>query len=357
MASATDSPFLVARARPEEFERVYDCVDAAFGKKRPRAVYDWLYRKNPNGLARCWVVWERATGQLLKTGAGFPWPIWHGDDALFGSFGGDAATRPDWQRKGLSDVRRTIRRTHPWWQDFCSISGPNAASRAVAQNARRTATLLGPLRGGLLLLRASDVLMASGLPGALARPAGFVANGASAAWRRLVFRPAADESSSNKRIEQVQRFTVDYDEITRRCMATPDFWCPHNSEFLNWRYLEHPDESYIALTLIENERPIGYAVVLLDGGKATLSEFAVAKAPRQDATHLLESAINVAREAGCRHLNFFATPRWRHWRLFHRAGFIPYPSPNHFEASCKAFEPEVLDQRKWQVMPGDRDYH
>jgi hypothetical protein len=34
-----------ARAvRPEEFDRIYDCVDDAFGTQRPRAAYDWLYR-------------------------------------------------------------------------------------------------------------------------------------------------------------------------------------------------------------------------------------------------------------------------------------------------------------------------
>ena len=47
-----DSPFLVRRAAPSEFERVYDTVDAAFGRKRPRALYDWLYKQNSGGTAR-----------------------------------------------------------------------------------------------------------------------------------------------------------------------------------------------------------------------------------------------------------------------------------------------------------------
>jgi len=54
-----DSPFEVRRAQPEEFEKVYDTVDAAFGRKRPRELYDWLYRGNPTGIARRWIVIER----------------------------------------------------------------------------------------------------------------------------------------------------------------------------------------------------------------------------------------------------------------------------------------------------------
>jgi len=78
------SPFEVRRARPEEFERIYDTVDAAFGRKRPRELFDWLYVRNPGGIARCWIVVERETGTILKTGAGFPWPILRGGPASLG---------------------------------------------------------------------------------------------------------------------------------------------------------------------------------------------------------------------------------------------------------------------------------
>ena len=72
LALPDDSPFTIRPARPEDFETVYETVDAAFGKKRPRALYDWLYCRNPMGLARVWLQFERETGLLVKTGASFP---------------------------------------------------------------------------------------------------------------------------------------------------------------------------------------------------------------------------------------------------------------------------------------------
>ena len=62
---SSDPRFEVRRAHPSEFERLYDLVDEAFGVKRPRAVFDWLYRGNPAGVAHCWVVEEKATGRLV----------------------------------------------------------------------------------------------------------------------------------------------------------------------------------------------------------------------------------------------------------------------------------------------------
>ena len=349
-----DSPYLVSRAAVEDFPRIYDVVNEAFAKKRPRAVFDWLYLDNPTGIARCWIVTHRETGQLIKTGAGFPWPIWRDEAVLRGSVGGDAATLPIWQRKGLSAVRRTIRRTHPWADDFCSISGPNAGSRAVMKNSGRDETLLGRLRAGVAVLRAGDILSKRGLGAAISRPSGRAIDAAFDFWRNLSLRTSTE---SPLHIERIDRFTADFDEVTLRCMSTKMYWCPHNADFLNWRYLDHPGETYVGLAIVEKDVPIGYAVVLLDGKKATLSEFAVAVGSARASHALLRRALEVAREAGCQHLNFFATPAWRHWRLFYRAGFLPYPSTNHFEAGCERYGQESMDQRNWQVMPGDRDYH
>ena len=47
----TDSRFEVRPVHPSEFEIIYDLVDSAFGEKRDRRSYDWIYRDNPCGIA------------------------------------------------------------------------------------------------------------------------------------------------------------------------------------------------------------------------------------------------------------------------------------------------------------------
>jgi hypothetical protein len=203
-----------------------------------------------------------------------------------------------------------------------------------------------PLRGAPLLERA-------GLPRTLARAAGSVADLGLAGWHAMNARRG---ERAPGRIERVQRFTADFDDVTERCMSFGEFWSPHNADFLNWRYLDHPVESYVALALVEEGRPTAYAVVCLERDKATLTEFAVEQAPFHRARKLLSGVVEVARAAGSASVNFFGPPSWRHWDLFARCGFVPYRTRNHLEVFGKRFEPEVLEVRNWQLTPGDRDF-
>lgn len=344
-----DERFIVRRASEADYERIWDCVDAAFGRARPRALFEWLYRANPFGRARVWIVEERATGQVVKTGAFYPWPIWRGDEPLVGSLSGDAATAPAWQRKGLSAIRRRVRRSHPWSRTIASIAGPNEGSRTVTKKAGEGSSILGPLRGGLAVLRGAPLARRAGVPDIVARAAGVAVDPLARLWARAGLRP----DGHPPRVETVARFTSDFDALTLRTMRFPLYWCPHNADFLNWRYLDHPIEPYVAVALVEEEAPVAYAVVRLAGEEASVAEFA---APPERADALMQAVLARAREAGAAWLTFFAPPGWRHWGVFRRAGFVRYTTKNHLDAVYWPRKEESERMEAWQVTPGDRDY-
>ena len=350
-SQSEDPRFEIERVPPERFEAVYDCVDDAFGRRRDRALFDWLYRENPYGLARVWTTTEVATGRILKTGAFFPWPIWRGDRPRPGSLSGDAATVRDWQRKGLAAERRRVRRTHPMSSTFATIAGPNEGSRTVAIKAGESSTMVGELVGGVAVLGGADLGRRAGLPESLARPVGAVAGGLFSAWRGLTL-----SSGRGLRFEIVDRCPSDFDAVTLATLRFEHWWTPHNATFLNWRYVDHPAETYQPLALVDpsNDRPVAYAVVRLAGAQSTLAEFA---ASPEVAPALLARAVRFAREAGAESMNFFGTPVWRHWPLFRRAGFLPYRTDNYLDAMDWEDKEFSEDITKWQVTPGDRDYH
>lgn len=350
--SSSDPRFDVRRAAEQDYEQVYDCVDAAFGRVRPRAHYDWLYRQNPYGRAQVWVTVERASGRILKTGANFPWPVWRGLEAIPGSVNGDAATVPEWQRKGLSEIRRTVRRSHPWQGKRCSISGPNENSRAVSVKDGTAHKILGSLPGAVLPLRVVQNPERSRLPAPLLAMSNRMLDGVISAWHALALHEAAD-----LRIEPVPRFGAEHDPVTLRTMLFSGYWCPHSWRFLNWRYLDHPVESYETVGLWRSDVLLGYAVVRVTGPRATLAEFAIDVDDPGAAKTLLSGAIDLARQAGCTALTFFGTPSWRHWRLFRLAGMLPVRTSNFMEISYDLDPEGSLNPRNWQLMPGDRDYH
>src|SRR5262245_31322841 len=76
-------PRIALRAVDERrFEEAFDIIDAAFGVVRPRQAYDWLYRRNPYGLARCIGAFELGTDRMLAVSIEWPWPAAHHDRAM-----------------------------------------------------------------------------------------------------------------------------------------------------------------------------------------------------------------------------------------------------------------------------------
>jgi hypothetical protein len=168
-------------------------------------------------------------------------------------------------------------------------------------------------------------------------------------WRNKILA-----SPINIRIEELQQFGSDIDELTYACMSTPTYWCPHEADFLNWRYLKNPLNSYLAQAVLVGDEIKGYSVIRIDERRATLMEFAVPRAPKSLASALLHAIIQVARNAGCSGINFYATPSWHFWNLFHLAGFFKRKSEVYVTARCPSLS-DVSVVENWQLLPGDSD--
>jgi GNAT superfamily N-acetyltransferase len=324
---SSDPRFEVRPANPTEFERLYDLVDEVFGVERPRAVFDWLYRDNPAGVAHCWVVEEKATGRLVCQNAFWPWPLAHGLEPRLGYLVGDSVVAPDWQRQGIAKVRHEVQNRHPVHATRMGLGWPNEKTQARLRKRDRAHELLGPLLEGVFR----------------------VSGGPRRAWRRLL------DATGNRGlcVEEVTRFDSRFDAPTQHTMAWRGFWCPHDAEFLNWRYFAHPTRSYRALAALDGDDPVGYCVLRSEGRTALLMEFAAPEAgttPRL----LLERALEAAREAGCRQLAFYAPPGWRHWPSFRSAGFAERRSDRTLTVRGTG-DPDTYRIEDWQILPGDCD--
>jgi hypothetical protein len=322
-----DSRFEARRAHPSEFERHYDLVDEVFGGKRPRAVFDWLYRGNPAGVAHCWVLEEKATGRLISQEAQWPWPLAHGPKPCLGYLLGDSGVAPDWRHQGIAEVRRRATDADPLDAAAVKFGWPNEKSVGRLRKHARLHQLIGPVLEGAFDL----------------------GGGPRSAWRRLW----AAACRRGLRVEEVTRFDSGFDALTERTMTWKGFWCPHDAEFLNWRYFAHPTRSYLALAALDGDDPAGYCVLRSDGHTALLMEFAAPEASAAPRL-LLQRALEAARDAGCRRLAFHAPPGWRHWPSFRAAGFAERRSDRTLHVRGTP-DPDAYRIEGWQVLPGDCD--
>ncbi len=347
--TSRDPRFEIRRATPNDFEQIFDLIDTVSQTKRARAVYEWLYYANPLGTARCWPVIERKTGQVVASGSRFPWPVARVNERIEGEFSGDFVTLPRHQRQGIFQLSCEVRDSHAWQNQIITLGAPNAKSRGALAKLGRQHTILGPFPLASLLLDTVDYLRSRSWPRGVARMIGGATNLALDSWQRIVLA-----SPSNVRIEEVRQFDSGIDKLTFECMNASGYWFPHESEFLNWRYFQHPVNSYIARVALVDELVKGYSVVRIDGQRATVMDFTASTAPKALASVLLHATIGAVREAGCSWINLYATSGWRFWKLFHRAGFLNRKSKIYRTARCPD-RADVSREENWQLLPGDSD--
>lgn len=348
LAASPDLRFDVRRATVAEFDRIYEVIDQAFARPRPRALYDWLYRRNPMGVGRCWLVSEKRSGRLVGSAAMWPWPIARAAEPLRGMVDGDSAVLPDWQRMGVNSARRRVSECDPWLRGAVRLAWPNEGSRG-SRSKSGFGDIAVPVPHAALTLDARRSLQRSGWPTWAALP------GASAfdAFQRARCRFALRGHDAGI-VEEVRRFDAAYDGLGGCCLGGTTFWSPHTSAFLNWRYLEHPTRTYVAFAVHGSRDPEGYGVLYLDPATALLMELVAPTAPTHIARALLARAIALARAAGAARLECIASPRWPHWPLLRRAGFVALPSDirvwflGHKESG-------VDDLDNWLLSAGDMD--
>lgn len=252
---------------------------------------------------------------------------------------------PEYQRQGLTTLRRSVQDSNPLHESETRIGWPNEKSVAHMRKTGRVAELAGPLYEGIFPLEAPARWVSREWARRLVAP-----------WGRLREGWARDAAAAPRHLtlEEVRRFDSAFDRATRRCMAWNGFWSPHDADFLNWRYLDRPLGTHRALAVREGDEVAGYCVVRTDGGKGLLLEFAApdrGEVPRL----LLRTALKAAREAGRRHLGFFATPRWRHWTTFRAAGLLPR-RPYRFLQLTGSPPLGAQTLENWQLVPGDGDF-
>jgi hypothetical protein len=255
-SECADPRFEVRRAELADFERMYDAVDDAFAVKRPRKVYDWLYRESPLGPARCWLLVEKATGVVVNVAGRVGWPLARGHEPMEGAILADNATIRRFQRQGIGELRRAAREADPWRQRSLVISWPNEKSRARSAKHGRAHRDWGPLPRWVLPLRTSSYLQSRyGVPKPLAAAVG------AAADLSLRLGRAFSGGGRGVHVEQISAFDESFDAITWAAMAAPEYWSPHDADFLNWRYRAHPGQEYVCLAASEGAAPCGYTVV------------------------------------------------------------------------------------------------
>ena len=252
--------------------------------------YEWLYCKNPEGLARVWVACNAATGMIIGLAAAFPRRIHCRGNEVQGFVLGDFCIHPDYrslgpalalQRSSLEDLSRE---GAGFVFDFPSTSMLAIYRRLRIQPQDSAIRFAKPLRADRQIRKrirnqaAARTLAVAANAGLRLRDAGL---SRSNTWTiKEETTPCGEE------------FTIAF----RQWAPRTHICAGRSADYLNWRFLQHPQRHYHFLTARKDGRLCGYLIYHWAGDDATVVDLLAEEDPVSKA--LLVETIALMRVCG-----------------------------------------------------------
>jgi hypothetical protein len=258
--------------------------------------FDWLYLRNPHGVARTWLACEAGSGMIVGASAVFPRRIVAAGKPVSGCVLGDFCIRPDFRSLGpaLELQRRTL-------------SGLQSAGFEFAYDLPST-SMLGVYKRIGITPQDSLVRMARPLRAdrqiAKRVKSETVARGLSAAGNLLLeLRDWKLKEAAGWTVELHNgKIGEEFSELANRVAEAGETFVHRSAEFLNWRYLEHPYRKFEILTARHDGQLRGYLVFDQIVDEATIADLFGLDEPELWQS-LLARAVALNRERGAAIIN------------------------------------------------------
>lgn len=337
--------------RPVDLQTDRATLLAVFERLLPPAAdprrFDWLYRQNPHGLARAWLVVDADTRDWVGAAAIFPRRLRRQgvacDGYVLGDFCLDRAYRTlgpaiQLQRACLAEIAS---HADSLAYDFPS-EGMLAVYRRMGLEApARLVRFAKPLRLDQRIARRVPVrTLASAF--AVAARVGL--------WARdFNFRPAKGWVVEPFESE----FGPEFSELMERAGTRDRVSVERSADYLNWRYRRHPTVRHEVLTVRRGGSLHAYLVFAEVGGQARVVDAFGADDP-EILRSLLAAAATRLRERGAQTLSFplLSQDPWSEWLL--RWGFKARESSGVVILPANT-SGEVRSRPAWFLVDGDRE--
>jgi GNAT superfamily N-acetyltransferase len=312
-------PWVVRGYRTGDERGIADLLDAAFPSRKWRSLeyWRWKYMKNPAGspvicLAECD---ERIIGHYAIT----PMRMKLGNLEIMGSCSCDAATDPKYQGQGV-------------FSSIVNRAYLEAARKGFAVTYGFSSTHLGPTykryehKGQICsMVRTINVFDWKPL---LTRHVGhnFLAKAVAAVLQKSRRpRPLGDGLA----IERNKRFDERADAFWEKVSHHFRMIVRRDQRYLNWRYVDHPEEDYTIFTAVEDDIILGYCVLSQerwdDVNVGLIVDLLGLQDDRNVVGGLIDRALDYFEEQSVDAATSLLSEQHPYMPFFRRVGFITYP--------------------------------
>ena len=313
--------------------------------------FDWLYSKNPYGLARAWIAVDTSSEDVVGVASAFPRIFYVGDREELSFVFGDFCVHDQYRSLGpaLQLQRACLTVVEEESASFC-YDFPSLRMMAIYQRlgippSEQMVRLTKPLR---VDRKVQDLLRSP----VLSRGARVIGNAALALWdfhRKMREAPIDITLHSGLCGEE-------FSALARETRAYHGACIKRTAAYLNWRYLANPFARYEMITARTGKTLLAYAIFAQEGGDGLLVDLF----GREESAFLFTLVMKVSmllRNRGASAVNVALVDSHPWLTFFQQAGFkvregkpiVIYTPPN------PRMLPSFGEKQKWLLLHGDRD--
>jgi hypothetical protein len=309
---------------------------------------DWLYSKGPWGPARTWVMYSEADDKIVGAGAAFPRHMYFDGEERTGCVFADFCVSTEYRSLGPSlRLQRALVQTaqespFEFFYDF-----PSRSMLAIYR--RLEIPESGQIVRWAKLLHAEEKL---------SRAIGnqWIAKGLATVIDPLLARRGRRSVSDQCEIEFHEgKCGEEFTQFDRKFQKRPGVQTVRSAEYLNWRYLESPDDKFKILAARRHGKLAGYAVCTSNSEEGTIVDLSSVEEPFIVAS-LLNAVSDYVSDCGAAVVTLSAVSSHPWSSEFTRAGFFARES-SPFVASMSSAAGIGVQRFSecWYGMRGERD--
>ena len=341
---------LVRRAEIEEEKAALNAFLASYLSSDANDVrFEWLYNKNPEGKALAWVACEPETEKIIGVSAAFPRRILRNGKEMRGYILGDFCIHPDHRSLGpalalqKSSLEGLSNEGAGFIFDFPSTSMLAIYKRLRIEPQETMIRFAKPLR-------ADRQIQKSVSNKAAVRALAVAAN--------ATLRLRDSRLKRSNVVEVKERDTPcgeEFTAATRRWTTRMGICGSRDANYLNWRFLQHPQRKYHLLTARKDGELCGYLIYERVGEDATVADLFAEESSVCRA--LLVETIAIARRAGVHTLSAPLLSSHPSREILENCGFQPRESTPVILLSLPWARNAQVDRGadQWYLTHGDRE--
>jgi hypothetical protein len=320
------------------------CLTAGFTPER----LDWLYSKGPWGPARTWVMYSDADNKIVGAGAAFPRHMYFDGEERIGCVLADFCVSAEYRSLGPSlRLQRALVQTaqespFDFFYDFPSRSMLAIYKRLQIPESGQM------VRWAKLLRAEKKISHAIGNQ--------WIAKGLATVIDPLLVRRGRRNFSGQCKVElHEEKCGLEFTQFDRQFQKRPGVQTVRSAEYLNWRYLESPDDTFKILTARRRSELAGYVVCTANSEEGAIVDLSAVDEPSIVAS-LLNAVSNYVSDCGASVITINAVSSHPWSREFTRAGFLARDgSPFVASMSSAADIGAHRFTECWYGMRGERD--